>query len=404
MNRILKQFGKESPLVIALLALINIAGCSLFFANFRLLTPHIPPRRPGLPTVREIERQWTRQLLDMQSVTGGGGFSGTQSGPLSIDVWTTAQALNGILRGPDHAGVDHQVRKAFEFIESMHQEATDSGPGWVTFPRSTRARTEISAWVVLAYIASARAGDVWSKSETASVADRVSVLLKEIVSRQNPSTFGWGPIAASGPDSDRTYATTMALWSLVEASQAAPFSQQAKQYNLNIRRGISALMRIPHVGGWCAAQSTNETHPGLTAEVLYVLSLAAADPELFNAIDLEEFKRARQSFVNTFSPVSISYSAKDRPSVWDERIDSPSGKEIDEPFYVTFLPFPWSIALLGQIVQDHTLPQGIRTQASDLLVPLVDQLRSQGALKYFQSVETYVVAESLIGIECLPNK
>ena len=374
-----------------------IAGCiAIVLAGFlwrtiRLVNEHlpVPPPRPG---IAEVERIWTQQLFDTQTDTGtSGGFGTVQTGHGVPDVWTSAQALNAILRGRYCNGRAAEIKKAFAYIDGQEMTSATGGSGWVTHPSYKWPRTEISAWI----------GDIWDASEASRIRDRVIKLLTEIAGRQNSTTGGgWGPTTLMLPNSDRTYSTVLALWGLVEGRRTKPVADiVGTRFDGNIRNGIAALLRIPHDIGWVARLGSSETYRGLAAQGLYVLSLAADDPQLFKAIDLEDFKSLRQAFLAALVSTPEAYQTLERTSGDDQTLKLPDGSNIQEPFYATFFPFPWSLALLHHMAREQWLPHRQQTKASELASQLEQQVRTTEAIAYFRKVDTYELAENLIGLE-----
>lgn len=377
--------------------------------NLVLIERFVHKVPPVSSEIAKLEASWSRQLLDTEKVGNSGGFNTFQScGPGDPDVWTSAQALNAILRGPSHGGLADNVRRAFDFIRTNIKDAGAGGRGWVTRPSSTWPRTEITAWVALAEMASLRAGDVWAGPEVPKVVAEVEALLTDIQKRQNSKTGAWGPTvpqivpATNEPrsDDDRTYSTVMALWSLIEARRTKPVSDAiGPRFDSALRSGIAALMRIPHTAGWAGSPWGSETHVGLTAQALYVLSLVRDAPAVFSTIDLDDFNKTREAFLNSFAlEPNLFKRVSDRLSGPEQHITGRDGKEIEEAFYVTFFPYPWSIALFGHMANDTSLPHGLRSTASQLCYKLEQELEAKDVGPYFQRVETYQLAENLIGI------
>ena len=396
-----------------------MTGCVLLLATsgvlrrcIALVNGTFPPPRPESSIV-EIAQKWATQLFDTQKDSASqGGFSTAQNGNGGGDVWTTAQSLNAVLRGPFHTGKAQNVRTAFDYIESSPQRVSlpnglpdrrPGGSGWLTQLGYKWPRTEITAWVALAYLASLRAGDIWPSADVPRVRDRVISLLDDIVSRQNASPTnaypagGWGPTTLKLPDSDRTYSETMALWSLVEARRTSPVAEAVgSRYDDAITNGITAVLRVREPRGWPQRQGSSELHKGLTAQTLYVLSLAAADPSLFKQVDMTGFHEARAKFLDTLKPPD--YDAIARASGDDQKIRDATGKAIEEPFYVTFFEYPWTLALLSVVETDPAVPYPVRDKATETIAELEKQLHSQEAEAYFRTVDTYQLAETLIGL------
>ena len=381
---------------------IAIVLAAFLWRTIPLVNDYLPSR-PQLPSVADVEISWTQQLFDTQTDTGAsGGFGTAQTGNHPPDAWTSAQALNAILRGRYKSGRSAEIQKAFTYINDGKVNVGVGGYGWVAQSGDQWPRTEITAWVALAYLSSLRSGDVWVPKETPKICDRVINLLTDIAGRQNPATGGgWGPTTLSLPNSDRTYSSVMALWSLIEGRRTDPVAKIiGSRFDNNIRNGIAALMNVPHEGGWLARIGGSETPHGLTFQALYVLSLiAACDPHLFKMNNLEDFENQRRTLVTGMVVSPAAYQMLERPSGDDQHVKLPDGRNIQEPFYVTFFPFPWSLALLHHMAHEQGLEHRLQSKASELAYELEQQVRSPEAIAYFRKVDTYELAENLIGLE-----
>lgn len=380
---------------------ITIIMAGFLWRTIPLVNDHLPSR-PRQPSIADLENRWTQQLFDTQTDTGAsGGFGTVQAGHRPPDAWTSAQALNAILRGRYHSGRAAEIKKAFAYIDRGQVNLGAGGSGWVAQSGDKWPRTEITAWVALAYLVGLRSGDVWDPTEAPKICDRVIKLLADIAGRQNSATGGgWGPTTLNLPNSDRTYSTVLVLWSLLEGRRTEPVASSiGTRFDNNIRNGIAALLLVPHDGGWVASLGSSETHRGLTFQALYVLSIAADDPRLFKTNDFEEFESLRQTFVTDMVVAPAAYQMLERTSGDDQTVRLPDGSNIQEPFYVTFFPFPWSLALLHHMAHEPGLPHRLQSKASELASQLEQQVRSAEAIAYFRKVDTYELAENLIGLE-----
>ena len=220
----------------------------------------------------------------------------------STQVWTTAQSLTGILAtGKSLDNYVPKIREAFDYIEKLRR--TSPSGGWNYYANAIPYTvTEINAWVTVATVKSLDSKTkIWSDTERAEIVGRVLRDLDEIKRRQD-STGGFRPIRDDGPDFTRTYATVISLWGLLEARRSpAVFEKMGTTSDESIRSGINWILRSYKEGqGWVPNPNRigqKGRFDGLTAHILYVLSLAEAVPDFAYVKNDRNYHAARKEFL-----------------------------------------------------------------------------------------------------------
>ena len=138
------------------------------------------------------------------AVTGGFRYTLTPDPTAYPDAWSTAQCIRAIIvSNHDLRPVADKLRDAFKFILTErvqnNQQVPRVGIGWVTIPDEQInppkkiTRTEISAWVTLAYAAALRSRLIWTEHEQAATALRTfEGLAADLIARQDDGG-AWGP-------------------------------------------------------------------------------------------------------------------------------------------------------------------------------------------------------------------
>jgi hypothetical protein len=342
-----------------------------------------------------------------------GGFRFSQTGASTdAQAWTTAQSLAAVLVAEADISVHAQsIRNAFSYLERVRIKEPPAYAGWGYQDSSEWGVTEIDSWVAIAYIYSLRSkivNAIWDRDTVAAVLERLRRDLSIIAAKQH-NEGGWGPIyKTSNPRHMRTFSTVMAVWALVEArrSQLA-FTKISDQYDQAIKDGAIWLLQVYQtndraIGGWWPNpmhKNQIDEFPGLTAQVLYVLSRATkvvpslgTDPQL---------QSAYREFLNSAVQGKSSFPDFSRFSVGSNQRVHDSDRYLEGlPLTVeqsTFLWFPWTVALTTELIADPLLTQTDRERAADVQRILLS--RSNELVEFVRKDPVlYPTAEALFAI------
>ncbi len=139
------------------------------------------------------------------------------------------------------------------------------------------------------------------------------------------------------------------------------------QSDENIRSGINWLLRSYKEGqGW--VPNPNRTgqkgrFDGLTAHVLFALSLAETVPEFAYVKDDQNYRAARKEFLS-HKDIAQRSIEKDNSSIPDADTALENTEFMGEGS--TFLWFPWTLLALTQLSLDENLSAEERQAASEL--------------------------------------
>lgn len=406
------RYGRALAFTIpALFAMAGLAGASF------LMPPEPDLKAFGLQEAAE----WRSSLLRDQRPNGGVPVMANDP-EAPTQVWTTAQALTGVLLGPADIGEDlaARVRKAFDYIDQAR--IADPPGGWGYFEEWQTGVTEIAGWVCVAEVAGLAPrlnGQIWPADHVPAVVARVNEVVRMLADTQQ-TDGGWGPTAdRSSRGLSRTYSTAMALWCLVEA-RASAITLDAV-YDQHIRNGLGWLMSnhrdaAVRAGvddrpvGWVPnpfRKNQNERFLGLEAQVLFILSRAAAvQPFAYIRRDAT-YVRARDAFLRDPDLERRDLQNNNRLHDGDRyvhKLERPAAAAAAAvactcpPFTVessTFLWYPWSLAAARAIVRDDTLSPEQRTEArqvADVLERRLSEARPLINTGFF-----YIISEFAIG-------
>lgn len=269
--------------------LAGIVIISVFLVNVYALPPQ-PDSTSLIP-----RKKWSDRIA--ASLAPNGGIYAKAADPSTpTQVWTTAQALTGMIAGQDLDDAKIQViRSGFLYIGNARHSGTDNDyhEGWGLFEKSKYSTTEIAAWVAVAHISSLESKiRIWQPDEASSIRKRISRDLELILQRQG-SDGGWRPIKQDGLNFTRTYSTATALWSLIEARRSKDLTETGtvgNKYDRQISTGVDWLLRnyttiklegVPKKLGWVPNPNRTgqrEQFDGLTAQVLFILSRLEDQP------------------------------------------------------------------------------------------------------------------------------
>jgi TIR domain len=378
-----------------------ITACGLLLAGSSIYAT-LPPALDLLVLLDKETNLWNTRLLKLKA-QGGGLKASTVDASAEPQVWSTAQALTGIMVN-GRTGLTEmdgkQIREHLEYIEKL---ALPNEEGWGYFPEMNMGVTEIAGWVALAYLESTEVDMinlVWG-NDSEKAFQRLDQYLRLLKSRQL-ANGGWAPISQKDNEKfGRTYSTTMALWALIEAKKHPDMGKRiGKAYDEAITGGIGWLLTRykDEVKSWVPNPERprqTERFAGLTAQVLYVMERAR--PEFDSLLNDSSYQRALQHFKRSIvGDTDSSVSLVSRPASGNDRI--PDGDIYLRPstFMLepsTFLWFPWSLALCSQL----SARKPVDTEATRSCTLLLGRV---GNLISFANNEhsTYVMAESLFAI------
>ena len=399
--------------VIAVAALAVVIGAVAFVMlrgderKIGSIWPTSKPLRPEAEFKTQLQTKadvWTAGAFAAQ-VENGGMKSVTAGAQTTTQVWTTAQALTGVLA--TEKSLDNYVPKikaAFEFMEKFRR--TRPSEGWNYYGNANPYTvTEINCWVTLAHIKSLDSTTrIWSDAERADIVNRIDRDLTEIVRRQD-SGGGWRPITEDSPDHVRTYSTVVALWTLAEATKSPALKDRVGTKHLQaLRRGVSWLIQNYKQGqGWVQnPQRTGQKDrfDGLTAHALFVLSRAETIPDLAYLKNDQTYRTARTDFINNKELATKSIE-KDNSSIPDADVHFVGSEFMGEGS--TFLWFPWSLLTLSQLSQDQGLSEAERNAASTLRLEILNA-NAERIDQYVETANlTYLLAENLFCVNTYLN-
>jgi hypothetical protein len=340
--------------------------------------------------------EWVNRVFTAQASNGGIKES-PSAGESTVEVWTSAQCLAGILSTQiDLQSRIGQLKNAFQFIESKRRSTPSAG--WNLYgDASVYTVTEINSWVALAYVKSLESTPrVWNESESVNVLTHIDSDLMEIVQRQEPDG-GWRPIRDNHPGFTRSYSTILALWSLIEARKSPVVGQHVgNRYDENVRRGINWFLRTyKEPLGW--VQNPNRVgqssrYDGLTAQILFVLS-RAEDLAPFSFIKDEHIYRAAKRQFILHSDFAKRSVGEQNSNVIDADQRFPETEYQAEGS--TFLWFPWTLATLTQLAADQSLSSNERKGAAQMRLEIL-QFNANALDSYVESANLmYLLGENL---------
>ncbi|HUS11109.1 MAG TPA: hypothetical protein VMZ30_11645 [Pyrinomonadaceae bacterium] len=384
--------------------LIAIGG--LFALNVYAL-----PLRPGanvlIPT-----KEWSQRIAESQAPNGG-IFAKVGDASFPTQVWTTAQALTGMLA--NQKDLDDKkiavIKSAFAYIEKGRHPAPtkpdDYDEGWGLFEGHKKSMTEIAGWVTVAYVGSLESkNQIWDSNQRSAIRERIKRDLALIVQRQS-NDGGWRPIKEDGPKFTRTYSTAIALWSLIEARRS-DFVREAigNNYDSHIGNGINWLLKnyttTTRDGrdediGWVPNPNRGgqrERFDGLTAQVLFILSRIEDQPGFERLKQNQELLKYKKAFINKPDLAKRFVCSNDRIHDFDLSFNTDKGGVDFVLEGSTLLWFPWSYAALTALSNDSALTAQEKAQASALRKTILDS-KVDDITKFVDEEFMYVLAENL---------
>jgi len=385
---------------------VLVAAIGALFA----LNVYSLPRRPG-PNVLISTNEWSRRIAQSQAPNKG-IFAKAGDPSFPTQVWTTAQALTGMLA--DQNDLDDKkiavIKSAFDYIENSRHPAINSDyydEGWGLFEGHKKSVTEIAGWVTVAYVSSLESKkQIWELNQRPAIRERILRDLALIVQRQDKEG-GWRPIQEDGPKFTRTYSTAIALWSLIEARRS-DFVREAiaNNYDSQISNGINWLLKnyqmIRRDGkeedlGWVPNPNRGgqrEPFDGLTAQVLFILSRIEDQPGFERLRQDEYLLKYKRTFINKSDLAKRFVCSNDRIHDFDLSFTNEKGAVDFVLEGSTLLWFPWSYAALTALSKDSTLTPQERAQASARRTEILDS-KVDDINKFVDEEFMYVLAENL---------
>jgi hypothetical protein len=373
-----------------------LAGVAVGLLTVSALAAMPAPPEAG-KLLAEEQAQWRRELLNLHNRDGGLRWSRVDL-TVESQAWTTAQVLAAVLSS-NQALDDQQLqraRAAFEFIDQTLLKTP--GEGWGYFAYVPWGVTEINAWVCVALAKSlggAHATRLW-RDELPLARQRLRQCAQLIVDRQM-NNGGWAPVnKKDNPRFSRTYSSLMALWSLLEVRRVL----EVTSYDDYIRAGTSWLLQQYDArhGGWVPnpdRKAQLESFPGLTAQIVYVLTLL---PELFRDTlaqgDFDEIKVQVDRWIEG-GPFELrsDYSISSRPVAANDRTHDSDRYLPQTGFMIegsTFLWYPWLLAACVRLHPPEAADGGCKRLAS----------RANELVRFAKDESiTYVMAESLLALQ-----
>jgi len=396
--------------VTALVLILSVVGFILLRGKdpkIGGIWPTSKPSRPEKEFITKLQTKadaWTEGAFAAQ-VENGGLKSVTAGAQTTTQVWTTAQALTGVLATQKNLdGYVPKIKAAFEFMEKLRR--TRPSEGWNYYGNANPyAVTEINCWVTLAQIKSLDSTTrIWTDAERADTVNRIERELEEILRRQDGSG-GWRAITEDNPDYVRTYSTVVALWALAEATKSASLKDRVGTKHVQaIRRGVSWLIQNYKQGqGWVQSpQRTGQQDrfEGLTAHALFVLSRTETIPDLAYLKNDQTYLTARRDFINNKELATKSIE-KDNSSIPDADVHFVGSEFMGEGS--TFLWFPWTLLELNQLSLDQGLSEAERKAADDLRLEILNA-NGERIDRYVETANlTYLLAENLFCVNTYLN-
>jgi hypothetical protein len=398
--------GYTGPRKVVSIVLAGLVVVGVFALNIAWL----PPRPDPELTIRKQLDRWVEIVFRNQDRSTGGIRGKALDPSVPPQVWTTAQCLKGVLASPvDLQPYVVQIRGALSYIEkARHPRPDHSGEqeGWGLFEERPHTITEVTGWVALVEIAAVESKTkIWNDDELPAAVARIERDLNFLISRQ-ADNGGWRPLMEESNDFNRTYASAIALWALVEAKRSPAVRQRiGDKYDDNISRGIAWLLsRYDDKLGWVPnpdRKPQNERYDGLTAQVLLVLSRAEKDFPFLETHHI--YVNAEREFITHKELAMRRLNENNRYHDFDVAF-RPTQFALEPS---TFLWFPWTVAELTHLSSDATLSERERKQARDLRRDIL-AAHADDIGPFIESEFMYALGENLyclsVSLEPKPTK
>jgi hypothetical protein len=333
----------------------------------------------------QIQGELVSELETTQDAYGG-AFRNAATPEGVPDAWTTAQALKAVLLTKTYDPT--RARQGFSYIES--ERRNDGFEVYVGTDTKPFIRTEIAAWVALAYLESLSKSGFWAESERNTTIVRIEDTLQIIGSQQDRASGGWSPVPHTTAH-ERTYATMMSVWALTEALLSKDIPSRTKQgLGSSLEAGVAWLItRYQDNLGWeeDPQHRLGKSFPGLTYQVLFVLERAQLVSGHNSFKNAEAYRRIKRELRTIVHMADIG----DLTSVPTSYI-----MVGEYPCWADVLSYPWLLSVLPTLVVDPDVSTEDRRYLRGLLrseTAKIPELPSK-----LLRTETWQVAEDLIGV------
>ena len=396
----LRKQRTMTPLIIGAVAIALAIAVPIGYLWLRnRSTQTAPPAKNESEFKTLLQRKadgWVQTVFSAQASNGGIKMSPSSS-EATTQVWQTAQCLFAALSTKKDLGaVAPKLKEGLKYLEGLRR--TTPAEGWNLYGNSNQFTiTEIAGWVTLANIRSLDStAHLWTDAERQEVSKRIIRDLDEINRRQDPDG-GWRPIKQENSEYTRTYATVMALWSLIEAKSSPSLADKiGGKYDENIRRGINWLLRGYGPGqGWVPNPNRvgqRDHFEGLTAHALFILSRAERLSAFSFIKNDNVYRTARQDFIRNRQLANWSIDSN------DSHMPDADLRFVGTEFLAegsTFLWFPWSLVELSQLSNDQDLSDDERKAATQLRLDILNH-NFDKLDKYVETANLmYVLGENL---------
>ncbi len=260
--------------------------------------PSVKPRQAVAELLGVLSQRLVEWLFESQDRKTGGIRAGFRQDGSRTQPWSTAQALVGVLQFPGvPSRFGDKIHHALAYLDRcrlpLGHSAADLFPereqGWALYEGEETPVTEITSWVLLAYAYALRVLVAWPsdtrRRRAACLAAEVAALLsRQCVSSKRYPTGGFCPTVTVCDRNQRTYSTVMALWALLEVLSVVSDELPRRSFDEAlgaVQRGAAWLLRTRDSEyGWvpCPLGGFRARYPGLTAQVLFVLTLLRQCP------------------------------------------------------------------------------------------------------------------------------
>jgi len=383
------------------LLIVGLAVAVLWTASF--FWPLII--KSGEGRLKAQQATWTVEINDAfcRNASKFGGFRARLHAPRELpDVLTTAQALTALLSQPSVERHQANIDEAFAFLESRRR--TVPFPGWTysakegetattQITEATAPITEISAWVAVAK-AYAIKSTLQRSDQAVDIARSTIYRDLDLLAMEQNTDGSWSPLAAieQAKGTSRTYTVAIALWAFLETKQTGDKQFKSAVYDRVIENGVRWLLKNQGSGGWVPNPSRNpqhlESYLGLTAQVLYILSIAEKDfPWIGNE---PAYRNAERGFVNRLEFPDVNDHTTTTNDDGDVQWTDGSQEKVFPISTWTFCSYPWTIAELRVLTGAANLDASTRFRAKMKLYRLLARFPQAVALS-----STYEVAENL---------
>jgi hypothetical protein len=346
----------------------------------------------------------------IQNIQGAaGGFRATMKDAHSSEhIWITAQCVSALLAAGDFLGKRADFSKAFQWINGQKKNH-----GWyddTTDPSEPAPKTEITAWVGLAYVEGLANPSVFNRDAEQQEAKAALASIYTMLSNRQSPSGGWAsyPTSYASPNEYGAYATFMAMEFLVSLMRekgggiAEPSTLMSQ-----IAKGVKWILSgYDHkIQGW---EDTVGSGPTTGLSTLYLSVLVSAKevgPQTpGNFIEAnKEYQNARRNWLNhTLEDATKRTMSDNTPLKQPQIYYGVHGTLIGKAQPVTVVWYPWALLIATHMAADNALPVGERTVASKIAIKLWERLSE--TVRTFDTAESFFAAETLYVLGLIGKK